>query len=166
MFKAALSKIIHGFFVGLGFAVSLGLLLYGYETWQVKRFEEQTSELREDVGGPLPMFKNYTPDAGLLIKEHRPQERDATSAFVGSIQNTGQDAWQGVELLVELFDRDGTFVDKCTSHLDGSIGPGQTRNFKVSCSECRNTSQPLAYDRYTIAIASAYYVQPEAEPKQ
>ncbi|WP_414717266.1 FxLYD domain-containing protein [Steroidobacter cummioxidans] len=81
---------------------------------------------------------------------------------MGSIENIGQDTWQSVELLVELFDKGGTFVDKCSSHLDGSIEPGQTRNFKVSCSECRSSSLPLAYDRYTVAIASAYYVQPDA----
>lgn len=39
--------------------------------------------------------------------------------------------------------------------------PAAGRNFKVSCSDCRDVSQPLVYDRYTIAIASANYVRPE-----
>lgn len=66
-------------------------------------------------------------------------------------------------MLVELFDKDGRFVDKCSSYLDGAISPGQTRNFKVSCSACRAAAQPLVYDRYTIAIVDARYVQ-DGEP--
>jgi hypothetical protein len=165
MFRAALSKAVHGFLVGAGFAVALGLLIFGYAAWETRKFREQAQEMREEADDPNPGFKQYTSQAGLSIKEHRPQEPQANSAFVGSIQNAGKDAWRSVGLLVELFDKDGTFLDKCSGNLDGVIGPGQTRNFKVSCSECRDSSGLLAYDRYTIAISDAYFVEPEAERK-
>ncbi len=52
-------------------------------------------------------------------------------------------------------------MDKCSSYVDGSISPTQDRNFKVSCSNCRDVSQPLEYDKYTITIADANFVRPE-----
>jgi hypothetical protein len=165
MFRAALSKVVHGLLVGAGFAVALGLMIFSYGAWQERKFREHGQEIREEADDPGLGFKHYTPRAGLAIKEHRPQRLEANSAFVGSIQNSGKDAWQSVGLLVELFDKDGVFLDKCSGHLDGLIGPGQTRNFKVSCSECRDPSRPLAYDRYTIAISDAYFVEPEAKLK-
>ena len=162
--KAALSKVVHGLLVGIGFATALAVLLYGYDRWQTSKMEEQASEMDERFRESLPVFKNYSSDARLTIKNHRPQTRESNSAFLGSIQNAGVDTWQSVEVLVELFDKEGTFVDKCSSYLDGSIGPGQIRNFKVSCSECRDAAQRLAYDRYRIEIVSASYVQLEAKP--
>lgn len=153
MLKAALARIVHGLLVGIGFAIALGSLMYGFSEWQRKEFEERT-------GDRGVMYKEYSPAAGLTIKEHRPQTTEANSAFLGSIENNGQDTWENVEVLVELFDKNGTFVDKCSSYMDGSIGPSQTRNFKVSCNGCRDVSKPLAYDRYTIAIVSAHYSRP------
>ena len=52
-------------------------------------------------------------------------------------------------------------MDKCSSYVDGSISPTQDRNFKVSCSNCRDVSQPLEYDKYTITIVDANFVRPE-----
>jgi len=160
VFKAAVQKVTHGFLIGFGFAVALALLLFAYDAWQTRKFEKQFGEMGE-FGDSLPSFKNFSPEAGLVIKEHRPQSPEANSAFIGVMQNTGSDSWQTIEVLVELFDKQGAFVDKCSSYLDGSIGPGQARNFKVSCSECRNNSQPLVYDRYKIEIVSASYMHPE-----
>lgn len=154
MLKAALAKVAHGLLIGIGFAVAMGGLLYGYTKWQMKEFEEST-------GGLSGMFKEYTPEAGLSIKEHRPQRTQDNSAFLGTILNSGQDAWENVEVLVELFDKEGTFLDKCSSYMDGSISPGQTRNFKVSCSGCRDDSQPVVYHQYTIAIVDASFSRPE-----
>ncbi|WP_153067066.1 hypothetical protein [Steroidobacter cummioxidans] len=64
MLKAALLKVVHGFLVGLGFAVSLGLLFFAYGTWEARKFAEQSAEFREDINGSLPAFKKYTADAG------------------------------------------------------------------------------------------------------
>lgn len=161
MLKTALAKAAHGFLVGVGFAIALGLLIFGFDAWQTRKFREHAQATGGDLESPNFGFKQFGPAAGLTIKEHRPQQAQANSAFLGSIQNAGKDSWQSVGLLVELFDKEGTFVDKCSGHLDGSIGPGETRNFKVSCAECRASSQPLVYDRYTIKISDAYYVQPE-----
>ncbi len=154
MLKAVLAKIAHGLLVGIGFGVALGGAMYGYTMWQMKEFENKNRDM-------MGMFKEYTPNAGLSITEHRPQNPTANDAFIGSLANNGKDTWERVELLAEMFGKDGAFVDKCSSYLDGSLAPGQTRNFKVSCSGCRDTRVPLVYDKYTIAIVDASYVRPE-----
>jgi hypothetical protein len=155
MIKAALAKIAHGLLVGIGFAVALGVLMYVYSTWQMRQFEEKS----DDIFG----FKQYGADAGLVIKEHRPQRAENNTAFLGVMGNNGEDTWERVEVLVELFAQDGAFVDKCSSYMDGLIVPGQERNFKVSCSGCRDPAQPVAYDRYTIEIVDAGYVSQKGE---
>jgi hypothetical protein len=104
--------------------------MYGYSKWHMHELEQ-----RDMFAG---MFKEYTADAGLTIKTHRPQLPQNNSAFLGVISNSGKDTWENVEVLVELFAKDGTFVDKCSSYVDGSIRPAQDRNFKVSCSNCRD----------------------------
>ena len=154
MLKAAFSKVAHGLLVGIGFGAAVVGAMYGLNQWQMHELAQNKSDM---FGG---MFKEYTADAGLTIKTHRPQHPENNSAFLGVISNSGKDSWQNVEVLVELFAKDGTFVDKCSSYMDGSIGPAQDRNFKVSCSGCRDVSQPLVYDKYTITIVDANYVSP------
>ena len=154
MLKTALAKIAHGLLVGLGFAVAIGALMFGYTKWQMSEFEKKSGDMAE-------MFRDYTPDAGLSITEHRPQKPVANDAFIGTLTNSGKDTWDNVEILAEMFAADGQFVDKCSSYLDGSIAPGQARNFKVSCAGCRDVRTPLVYDKYTIAIVDASYVRAE-----
>lgn len=60
-----------------------------------------------------------------------------------------------------MFDKDGQFIDKCSDHLEGSITPGQTRNFKVSCSNCRENPMP-SYETYKVKIVDASPAQPES----
>jgi len=99
--------------------------------------------------------------ASLAIREHRPHRAENNSAFLGLIANNGKYTWESVEVLVELFAKDGTFVDKCRATWTDRSRPGRIVNFKVSCTNCRDPSQPLAYDRYTIAIVDASYVSPK-----
>ena len=153
MLKAALAKIAHGLLVGIGFGVALGAVMYGYTAWQMSQFEKNKTD-------NFGMFKDYTAEAGLSITEHRPQRETNNDAFVGTVANNRKDTWEGTEILVEMFGKDGAFVDKCTSQVDGSIAPGQTRNFKVSCAGCRDVRVPLVYDKYTVAITDARYVRP------
>lgn len=146
VFKAVMAKLGNGLLIGVGFALAMTAVTYGFSKWQMNEMAEE-------------MFKDYTPEAGLEVVEHRPQKPTNNDAFIGSIRNNGKDTWEGVEILAEMFGKSGEFVDKCSSYIDGSIAPGQTRNFKVSCAGCRDVRVPLAYDKYTIAISDARYVR-------
>ena len=147
MIKTALIKIASGLLIGIGFAVALVAVFYGTERWM----KSATAE------GEL--YKKYKPDSGLVIKNHRPQPLEQGAAFLGTVENNGKDTWESISIVAELFDKDGQFVDKCSSYESGGIAPGQSRNFKVSCGGCRD-STGTAYDHYTIAIVEAHYVRP------
>ncbi len=157
MLKIIFGKIAHGLLVGIGFGLALGAVLYVYSTWQLKEFESRVKSESFEVDS---VFKKYTAEAGLLIVDHRPQREINNDAFLGALENKGTDTWESVKVVVEMFGKDGVFVDKCTSYTEGSIGPGQKCNFKVSCAGCRESNTPVAYDKYTVAIADAQYVRP------
>jgi hypothetical protein len=146
--KAAFAKIGTGLLIGIGFAVAMTAITYGFSKWQIDAMTED-------------MFKDYTPEAGLEITEHRPQKPTNNDAFIGAVRNNGKDTWEGVELLAEMFGKDGAFLDKCSSYVDGSVAPGESRNFKVSCAGCRDVRVPLQYDKYTIKVVDARYVRPK-----
>ena len=126
MIKTASTKIASGLLTGIGFAVALVIVFYGAERWI-------TSDRGEER-----FYKRYKPDSGLIIKDHRPQHPEHNTAFIGTVQNNGKDTWENVSIVAELFDKDGQFLDKCSSYESGRVAPGQTHNFKVSCDGCRD----------------------------
>lgn len=151
MLKSLLARIGNGLLLGIGISIAFSVFTYGYTQWQIREMEENAEEM---FG-----LKNYN-GSDLVIREHRPQRAENNSAFIGVVANTGTDGWDNAEFLVELYDEKDAFIDKCTGYLDGSIAPGQERNFKVTCQNCRDPALPLTYARYTIEIVGANYVQP------
>ena len=148
MFKAALAKIGTGLLMGIGFGIAVSAIWYGLTQWQMSQLEDD-------------MFKSYGADAKLSITSHRARVSEAKSDFIGQIVNGGTDTWQSVYLLVELFGKDGQFIDKCSDHMDGSLAPGETRNFKVSCHNCRDSPMPQ-FNRYEVKIVNATFVPPRS----
>lgn len=146
MLKTALEKIGSGLLIGIGAGISVGLIMYAQTRWALSAIEDGSYE--------ESFFKSYGPEAKLSIKSHRPQRLEGNSAFLGQVANEGTDTWSYVQIAVELFDKGGQFIDKCSSHLEGSIVPGETRNFKVSCQNCANNPM-TAYDKYTVDIVEA-----------
>lgn len=146
--RSALAKIGTGLLLGVGIGIALAGI--GYLLWYLDK-----SEIEE------PYYKAYSAEAGLVLRNHRPQRAEANTAFIGEVVNTGKDSWSNVKIVVELFQADGQFIDKCSGHMERSIAPGQTRNFKVSCLECRGEAPP-PYVRYTIGIVDANFERPEA----
>ena len=145
MIKAALTKIASGLLTGIGFAIAMVAIFYGTGRWADSHRPEES------------FYKKYKPDSGLIIKDHRPQQLEQNTVFIGSVQNNGKDSWDSISIVAELFDKDDKFVDKCSSYETGRVAPGQSHNFKVSCGGCRD-STVAPYDHYTIAIVDANYV--------
>ena len=154
MFSKLLTKIGEGILVGVGAGIAIAAVMYFQTRWAMSAMEESSFEMSG--------FKPYGPDAKLSIKSHRPKVTSENTAFVGEISNSGSDSWKYVQLVVELFDKEGNFIGKCTDSLDGSISPNQIRNFEVSCSSCRDNTVP-AYDRYTIQIVDANFERGTSE---
>lgn len=143
MLKSALARIGNGLLFGIGLGIALAVIAQIYTRWQMAEFDET-------------LFRSFDDEALLVIKSHRPQRQEDNSAFLGQLANEGTDAWSYVEIVVELFDDQGQFIDKCSDHLEGSIGPGKTRNFKVTCPNCRDNPMPK-YNTYKIEVVDASY---------
>jgi hypothetical protein len=152
--RKLLAKIGEGILIGVGAGIAIGVVMYVQTRWAMSEIEESSFEMSG--------YKSYGPDAKVTIKSHRPKSTSANTAFIGEVANDGSDSWNYVQLVVELFDKEGKFVGKCTGSLDGPIGPHRVRNFEVSCSGCRDSTVP-AYDRYTIEIVDANFERPGSE---
>jgi hypothetical protein len=128
-----------GFVAGIGFAVAAVGVFY---VW----------ELVSDMTGPKNIFSEK---AGLVVVDHRLTKGQYDADVLGSIKNTGKQAWSLVNIRVELQDKEGKFLDTCSHRLDGVIRPEQTRNFKVSCYGSKE--KPLvAFEKHSVTVDHAY----------
>ena len=153
MLRKILAKIGEGLIVGIGVGIAFGTFSYVQSRIMMSQLEERS--LAEE----LPSFEGYRefgPDAKLSVTSQKPKPGSERTNFIGEIANDGKDAWDYVRLLIELFDKNNAFVGKCTGSVDGTVRPGEKRNFEVSCTGCGNTVVP-AYDHYTIRIVDANF---------
>jgi hypothetical protein len=127
-----------GLVTGIGFGVGLIAVILVYD-W--------ISDYRK---------KNvvFSDKANLVVKEHRLQRQPHNASVIGVVENKGQDSWRYVRIRAELQDASGQFVEDCTEMLDGVLRPGQTQNFKVTCSGGKD--RPLVeFARYVVIVSDA-----------
>lgn len=136
-----LAKIVSGFLIGLGFVGAIALTLFAMDRW---------SDFRRGV----VTYKPFGPEASLTLAEHHLLENTYGMSVVGTLKNSGHSSWNNIELTVELFDSQGTFLDKCSGYEDATLEPGSAMHFKVTCNE-----PGASYDHYSIAVDGASYVQ-------
>lgn len=128
-----------GFVAGLGFAIAAVAVFW---VW----------DLINDATGSKNVFSEK---AGLVVTEHRLIRGPYDADVLGSLNNGGKQSWSLVNVRVELQDKDGKFLDTCSSRLDGAIRPEQTRNFKVSCYGSKE--RPLtSFEKYSVTVDHAY----------
>ena len=112
-----------------------------------KKFEENIFDSR----------KEFSLDSGLIIKSHHGwKPADDQFSVIGVVANKGKDAWDSLDLEVELFDKDGNFVYECSEYLHGTLYAGNEENFVVHCSRCEKSPIP-SFDTYKIKIVNAFY---------
>jgi hypothetical protein len=146
--KAALARIANGLLIGIGFGLALFGAFYIADQYLTRSHRD----------GTMPEYKAFSKDSGLVIKFHEQRRTEFSSAVIGMVRNEGSDSWRGIELVVELFDKSGKFLDKCTSYESIALAPGEERNFKVSCGGCKD-NPVVKYDHYAIRIEDARYVR-------
>ena len=151
MFK----KIVQGFLLGLGFSIAFVLVLIAAQYLYTKYvFEDQ---VREATFGSN--WKEYSEDAGLVITEHNPIYTENSVEFIGVVANNGTDTWDSISIEIELFDKDGKFMDECSEYISSPLSPSESENFKASCGGCEK--RPIAdFDHYEIHIVDAIYERP------
>ena len=153
MLRKILAKLGEGLLLGIGAGIAFGTFSYVQSRIMMSQLEEHSTV---DEFPSFESYREFGPDAKLSITSHKPQPGNERTAFIGEIANDGKGAWQYVNLLVELFDKDNVFVGKCTGSVDGTIRSGEKRNFEVSCTNCSKSAAP-AYDHYTIRIVDANF---------
>lgn len=73
--------------------------------------------------------------------------------FTGEVTNKGKTPAQSVTIEVNLF-RGDRFVDQYSSYITGSIQPGASRLFKISCG-CKG-SPPAEHDAFKVLVVGGY----------
>lgn len=163
-----------GLCIGAGFTVAMyGISYFAlsfYADATMEKMNEKAAEISKEshvtAGETVTYYSNYKefgPDSGLVISSHRERRTPHSLEVLGVLENRGSDAWQAVQLEVELFDKAGVFVDECSSYMTSTIYPGDSKNFKVSCGRCESHPLP-AFDTYNISIADAHYRQTHDKP--
>ena len=153
MFK----KIVQGFLLGLGFTVAFVLVLIAAQFIYKKYvFEDQVREATSPFGSN---WKEYSEDTGLVITEHKPIYTENSVEFIGVVANNGTDTWDMISIEIELFDKDGKFMDECSEYISSPLSPSESENFKASCGGCEKR-QIADFDHYEIHIKDASYETP------
>ena len=80
-------------------------------------------------------------------------------SVVGVVTNSGNDTWDNISIEIELFDKDGKFIDECSEYISSPLPPSKSENFKAKCGGCEK--RPMAdFDHYEIRIIDAMYEMP------
>lgn len=119
-FKNAAIKIGNGLLYGIGIGITAGLIMYFIS-------EQMTASVWNDAAL-----------AKVVITKHEEVKRDQTAIFLGTIENSGTETVRMPSIQVDLFDEKGKFVEQCSEYIKGALKPKDSRNFKVTCSGCKD----------------------------
>jgi len=131
--KRALRNIGAGVLYGIGIGISAGAMIYVVE-------QRMTASVWNDAA----LEK-------LVITKHQEVMRDQAVFILGTVENQGSDAVRAVSIEIDLFGKDGEFVDQCSEYLKGALKPGEARNFKVSCGGCKERPV-VAHESYKVRV--------------
>jgi len=152
------SKIISGFFIGIGFSVAMIVVfaIAGYIYEHSFKEETKPSAIQSEMETYKSSLIEFDENSGLVIQSHKPQRLENKLVILGKVKNNGQENWGNINIEVELFDSNKAFVDQCSTYISGTIKTNQIRNFKVTCGGCNN--EPLVdFSTYEINIVDAFH---------
>ena len=145
MILNALKTIGRGFLLGVGFSIAMCGI--SGAAWIL--FDRQSSKDVEAAMGE--MDRESTKD--IAVSEVEEQKHDGAVAILGSIKNNGPKPHSHVELKANLFNH-GKFVDQYSTYVSGTIEPGASAYFKISCG-CNN-SPPAEHDSFKVEVVKGF----------
>lgn len=96
--------------------------------------------------------KEFGPDSGLKVVNHRLETRDGRWVILGKVKNHGKDGWRNIKIEAELFDEKGGFVGEEHDYLMGvTLSPGEEEDFMMR-SFRRSTP---SFKTYKVKVANA-----------
>jgi len=115
----ALRKIGSGSLYGIGFGLTMSAISF-------VMMQQPDSSFHDD----------RIADSVIITKHEETKLPDA-AYVLGTIENRGTKPTRAVRITVDLFDKQGKFVDQYFEYLPGTLNPGESRNFKLTCSSSR-----------------------------
>jgi hypothetical protein len=131
-----------GFLLGVGFSIALGALFFFVNQKVTGQTDAMQAKLAEG---------NQAKDIALTGIEET--KHDGVLAILGTATNHGKSAVRGIHIQANLFSHD-KFVDQYSTYLTGSIEPGKSQYFKISCG-CKDTP-PAEHDGYKLEVLGGY----------
>ena len=132
--SSAAQKIGLGFLYGIGFGISAGVIYYF---------------ISEKM---MASVWNETVIEKVVVTKHEKVKRGESVLVLGTVENQGTDSVRILNVQVDLFDKNGKFVEQCTEYLKGTLAAGASRNFKVSCSGCKD-KPVVEHETYKVQVA-------------
>jgi hypothetical protein len=131
--KTALEKVVVGLMYGVGIGAAMAA------TWYFLS-KDSTDRMWNDAAVDM-----------LTVTQHQEVTRDGALFVLGTVESRAADRVRSISIQVDLFDKEGRFVDQCAEHLRGSLKPGESRNFKVPCGGAKE--RPVVpHDSYKIKV--------------
>jgi hypothetical protein len=144
--KNMLAMIAQGFFLGIG----LCFVFFLYQRIQFSAYEG---------GSDLPdsyaemMADKSVSEKDYVLSDLVKNDEDGKVWIVGKFKNTSTRPLNGIELQANLYQGE-KFVDQYSEMLTGTIRPGDSRLFKISCG-CQN-KPPAAHDSFKVVAIGGY----------
>jgi len=143
IFRRALAIFGRGILLGLGFGISVGAIMYVAQMLMARSIGTSSTVA-------VRLEANLNDLALSNLEEHKDGSRDW---IVGSVTNGGKEPVRGVQIEADLF-KGGKFVDQYSTHISGTLKPGESRNFKITCG-CRDDA-PADHDSFKVKVTSLY----------
>jgi hypothetical protein len=134
LLKLGLKRIGIGLLYGIGFGVSAGLIIEYISQRQVASFMDDEPTLDQ-----------------VVIGEHEEVTRDRRMFILGTLENRASEPVRRAYIKVDLFDKDGRFLEPCPRFPIGNLKPGETMRFKVPCGGSEE-KPVVAHQSYKIYI--------------
>lgn len=92
----------------------------------------------------------------MSLKSIEKSYQNGTIEFIGVVQNKGKVDWENLEIEIEVFSKDGKFIDELNRRLSVNLSPGESEYFKISAKEYPESKWNLISD-VKAKIADAYH---------
>jgi hypothetical protein len=141
------TKIVgRGFLLGAGFSIAFGIFALAAERWSSHKAMEQAESFQESLAA-----RNLAKDIALTDVEE--VKRDGATVIIGSTTNNGKKSVRGFHIQANLFNHD-KFVDQYSTYITGTLEPGKSQYFKISCG-CKDTPS-AEHDSYKLEVVGGY----------